>query len=135
MKEHSAVTIWRYINAKRTGHIFHGRVLDIAEETGSGVDWVYRILGWWRDTGAVERVHMGCYRINFDPDLPSRSGLDRSPVNDEDVRKLSESGLSLRQMAVALNTTRGVIAGKRDRLDLPKRPTPRNIQKSLNNQH
>jgi len=122
--------IWAWIEAERQGgpegsHVLHAAPRQIAEATGVGLEWVRTIIEQWRDEGCLIRIERGRYRI---VEAPNLDGFTRHPVWSEEARgklaELSARGLTLVQMAREMKSTVNAIAGQRQRMKLPKRPSP-----------
>jgi hypothetical protein len=131
--------IWAWIEAERGGAVLHGSPRQIAAATGIGLEWVRTIIEQWCDEGCLIRIERGRYRIVEAPKLdgftryriveaPNLNGFTRNPEWSPEARgklaELSARGLSLREMAREMKSTVNAIAGQRQRMKLPKRPSP-----------
>jgi hypothetical protein len=117
--------IWAWIEAERGGAVLHGSPRQIAAATGIGLEWVRTIIEQWCDEGCLIRIERGRYRI---VEAPNLNGFTRNPEWSPEARgklaELSARGLSLREMAREMKSTVNAIAGQRQRMKLPKRPSP-----------
>jgi DNA-binding transcriptional regulator YhcF (GntR family) len=122
--------IWAWIEVNRQGgpegsHVLHASPRQIAEATGVGLEWVRTIMEQWRDEGCLTRIESKRYRI---VEAPKLNGFTRHPVWSEEARgklaELSARGLTLAEMAREMKVTLNAVAGQRNRLGLPKRPSP-----------
>jgi len=122
--------IWAWIEAERGGGpegspVLHASPRQIASATGVGLEWVKTILEQWRDEGCLTRIEFGRYRIDEAPNL---NGFTRRPEWSPEARgklaELSARGLTLSEMAREMKSTVSAIAGQRQRMKLPKRPSP-----------
>jgi hypothetical protein len=117
--------IWAWIEAERGGAVLHASPRQIAAATGIGLEWVRTIIEAWCDEGCLIRIERGRYRI---VETPKLDGFTRYPVWSEEARgklaELSARGLTLVEMAREMKSTVNAIAGQRQRMKLPKRPSP-----------
>jgi DNA-binding transcriptional regulator YhcF (GntR family) len=120
--------VWGWIVAHSQGGpegSLHASPRQIAEATGIGHEWVKTILEQWRDEGCLTRIDSKRYRIN---EAPKLDGITRNPEWSEEARlrlaELSARGLTLSEMAREMKSTVNAIAGQRQRMGLPKRPSP-----------
>jgi DNA-binding transcriptional regulator YhcF (GntR family) len=117
--------IWAWIEAERGGAVLHASPRQIAAATGVGREWVRTIIEQWRDEGCLIRVGRGRYRI---VEAPNLNGFTRhpewSPEAREKLAELSAHGMTLAEIAREMRTTVSAIAGQRQRMKLPKRPSP-----------
>jgi hypothetical protein len=117
--------IWAWIEAERGGHVLTASPRQIAAATGVGLEWVRTIIEQWCDEGCLIRIEFKRYRI---VEAPNLNGFTRhpewSPEAREKLAELSARGLTLVQMAREMKSTVNAIAGQRQRMKLPKRPSP-----------
>lgn len=117
--------IWAWISEHRQGTLVHGNARQIAADTGLGRVWVETILHKWNDDGDVVVLVAGKRRIIAQPDL---NGYARAPVWSEEAKvrlaELSATGMPISQIARHMHTTVSAVAGKRQRMKLPKRASP-----------
>jgi hypothetical protein len=117
--------IWQWIEAERGGAVLHASPRQIAEATGVGLEWVRTIIEQWCDEGCLTRIESKRYRI---VEAPKLDGFTRNPEWSDEARgklaELSARGLTLSEMAREMRTTVSAIAGQRQRMKLPKRPSP-----------
>jgi hypothetical protein len=117
--------IWAWIEAERGGAVLHASPRQISAATGVGLEWVRTIIYQWCDEGCLIRIEFKRYRI---VEAPNLNGFTRhpewSPEAREKLAELSARGLTLVQMAREMKSTVNAIAGQRQRMKLPKRPSP-----------
>jgi hypothetical protein len=117
--------VWAWIEAERGGAILHASPRQIAEATGVGLEWVRTIIEQWCAEGCLTRIERGRFRI---VETPKLEGFTRHPEWSEEARlrlaELSARGLTFSEIAREMRMTVNAIAGQRDRMKLPKRPSP-----------
>jgi DNA-binding transcriptional regulator YhcF (GntR family) len=117
--------IWAWIEAERGGAVLRASPRQIAEATGIGLEWVRTIFESWCDEGCLIRIERGRYRI---VEAPKLDGFTRHPEWSPEARgklaELSARGLTLSEMAREMKSTVNAVAGQRQRMKLPKRPSP-----------
>jgi hypothetical protein len=127
MKRHSSsgrVKLWNYVTANLAGSVFRVSYNKITHATGISPSYTHKIIEEWVDVGAIDRVAIGCYRVNFVPDTRSSQAPDWSAGAIESLDALRDIGLSRQEISHRLGVTLNAVHGKLYRLALDKSPSP-----------